>query len=726
MTSAESTALRHDQPHTVSDLYSRRSFAEQLGRLLALPAGSPGIVVGIEGPWGSGKTTVIRYLIESLENVSDDGPIVVEFNPWMLAGADALVEALLTELASGIGMNAGTKQAEKSLALASKVLGYAGLMRHLKYLKYVPGVSLVGVAAETVGTALHHAGEFAADIGDAVDNAKKVVEEAEKLVSVKVGLSQRKKDVIAALQELDRPIVVVVDDLDRLTPDEIKAVFRTIKAVADFPRVAYLLAYDRNVIAESLGGGPTAGGNAYIEKIVQVAYPISPAFPWQLQQHLSEEIQALLTRIGRELEVFEADLMGKAMSLTCSMLRYPRDVSRLINRLTLSLGSTTHEVNAADVIVAESLFHRFPAMRDTVVKSPELFTGSYWSLAEELHSTDWSMYFGSTQDKRREAWQVHLPENKAECAIVTTAVKFLFPLVTGGRTESPRSHLRISELSRLIRFLACTSVTGVQEVADIHRLLGLPDGLGEMLSDLDGQRATEMVNHMIAYMDTAKALNNNGVVQEVTRSCAVDKLAQSSSRDYSRAVATLVANCLQRMADKVRDAVLEFVESVPLVFGFDFLSTVGMAHGLVRGAEQHKIAEATRYVAEPGVVEHAIGVWRERVRGAIASGAVIEEQDLFVVLYGLGHLGDGSKDADAIEAFRELCMNTPGGLTHFFDQARPYKGFQPVTFFLYVWGVNAMADLVEASPHAGEFSWYIEQLRTDAQVHDYVAKRNKE
>jgi len=151
-----------------------------------------------------------------------------------------------------------------------------------------------------------------------------------------------------------------------------------------------------------------------------------------------------------------------------------------------------------------------------------------------------------------------------------------------------------------------------------------------------------------------------------------------------------------------------------------------MAHGLVRGVDQGKLADAVRYVATPSVIKELIAVWHERARSAIASGHVIEEQDIFVVLYGVGHLGEQSKDADAVEAFRELCTAAPGGLTHFLDQARPYKEFQPVTFYLYVWDADAMADLVAASPHAGEFAWYIEILRTDAEVREHVAKRNKE
>ncbi|MEM5366451.1 P-loop NTPase fold protein [Paraburkholderia azotifigens] len=724
MAQSQTVTFQHDQPQVESDLYGRKPFAEKLGRLLVLPTESPGIVIGVEGPWGSGKTTVVRYIVESLKKTPDEPPIVVEFNPWMLAGAGALVEALLTELASGIGMDARRKKAKKSLEAAGKILGYAGLLRHLKYLKYVPGVSLVGVAADTVGTALHDASELATKAATAADSAKKVVEEAEKLVAVKVGLAERKKEVVKALKKLDRSIVVVVDDLDRLTPDEIKAVFRTIKAVADFPRVAYLLAYDRNVVSESLGGGPFAGGDAYIEKIVQVAYPISPAFPWQLHGHIAREISRLLTLIRRELEPFESELIARATTVACSLCRYPRDIVRLINRLTLSLASTKHEVNAADIIVAEALFQRFPKIREAVVQNPERFTGTFWSVENEIVATDWSMYLSVSKEERRNAWQEHLPGDKADSAVATGALKFLFPLITGISPSSyPVSHLRLAELSRLIRFFARTSVMGVQEVADIHGLLADPSEVGELLNDLDYAKAVEMVNHMTAYLQTARSVDGSSLVRQLIRSCTSARLAATGMRDFSRAVAELTANCLQGCGAELPVLVHEFVVGTPLAYGLDLLIMVGMHHGQVRGVEEHKVRDATDFVTDSSAVTSAIETWRKRAAKSISSGSIMEEGDFFAVLYGLANLGSDSRNADAIDSFRWFCVSVNGGLEFFLKEAEPFKEFQVNLFFLYVWDANEMAALVEQCSASSEYEWYATRLRTDAEAQKYVAAR---
>jgi hypothetical protein len=90
-------------------------------------------------------------------------------------------------------------------------------------------------------------------------------------------------------------------------------------------------------------------------------------------------------------------------------------------------------------------------------------------------------------------------------------------------------------------------------------------------------------------------------------SCTFDRIVQPSIRDYSRAVATLVTNCMRRSAvDDTHDIAVGFVESVPLTFGFDFLCEVARVHIQVRRADDSKLAEVTRYIADVRAVAVAI------------------------------------------------------------------------------------------------------------------------
>jgi predicted KAP-like P-loop ATPase len=76
------------------------------------------------------------------------------------------------------------------------------------------------------------------------------------------------------LRKASSKLLVIVVDIDRLSGDEVREVFRLIKSVADFPNVTYLLAFDREAVCrmhEPMQGGT---GEEYLEKIVQVPFEL--------------------------------------------------------------------------------------------------------------------------------------------------------------------------------------------------------------------------------------------------------------------------------------------------------------------------------------------------------------------------------------------------------------------------------------------------------------------
>src|SRR5690606_39707911 len=61
-------------------------------------------------------------------------------------------------------------------------------------------------------------------------------------------LEKEKAQIQEELRKLERKIVVFVDDLDRLEPNEVVEVLRLVRAVVDFPNVIYVLCYSRDII----------------------------------------------------------------------------------------------------------------------------------------------------------------------------------------------------------------------------------------------------------------------------------------------------------------------------------------------------------------------------------------------------------------------------------------------------------------------------------------------
>ena len=70
---------------------------------------------------------------------------------------------------------------------------------------------------------------------------------------------------------------MVIDDVDRLTPQEIQELFQLIKANADFPNVVYLVLFERTTVENSVEKVLEVDGREYLEKIVQVGFDLPRA-----------------------------------------------------------------------------------------------------------------------------------------------------------------------------------------------------------------------------------------------------------------------------------------------------------------------------------------------------------------------------------------------------------------------------------------------------------------
>jgi predicted KAP-like P-loop ATPase len=86
------------------DQLGRASFAATLAKTIRSMKGSDSFVFGICGPWGSGKSSVLRMTVNELESgKSKFKPIVVTFNPWSFSGQEQLLASSLGQLAAALG-----------------------------------------------------------------------------------------------------------------------------------------------------------------------------------------------------------------------------------------------------------------------------------------------------------------------------------------------------------------------------------------------------------------------------------------------------------------------------------------------------------------------------------------------------------------------------------------------------------------------------------------------
>ena len=238
------TALSADLPSSdpKDDLFGHAPFAKNLAESILRYQSSDGLVLALYGPWGSGKSTVLNYVGYYLDQIREENrPVVVTFNPWWFSGQENLARAFLGQLQAVL-----PSKSEKFKKLGDLL------------------------------------GDFAEGIGGLIDLSGMTGGVAGKLGRL-VGMvtKQKPKDVPALkseiskiLKEAGKRILIVVDDIDRLTPDETRQLFTVIKALADFPNVIYLLAFDREVAANAIRQQSGLPGEHYLEKIIQVPFEL--------------------------------------------------------------------------------------------------------------------------------------------------------------------------------------------------------------------------------------------------------------------------------------------------------------------------------------------------------------------------------------------------------------------------------------------------------------------
>jgi predicted KAP-like P-loop ATPase len=105
-------------------------------------------------------------------------------------------------------------------------------------------------------------------------------------------VEQQRQAIEAALSKLTDPIVVVIDDIDRLTAREIRDMLGLVRLTAHFPKIIYLLAFDRAKVERALDQDGLEGGRNYLDKIVELSFDLPATSPHALGNLLIRRVRS--------------------------------------------------------------------------------------------------------------------------------------------------------------------------------------------------------------------------------------------------------------------------------------------------------------------------------------------------------------------------------------------------------------------------------------------------
>ncbi|QFT58091.1 KAP family P-loop domain protein [Sulfitobacter sp. THAF37] len=309
-----------------SDRFGFDPFASAISDCIRSIENPLGSVAAIYGPWGSGKSSVINLVRHHLAKDAPDLD-VINFPAWMYRTEDALAVGFFKELYAGLS------------PVLSDQTKAAGALRKL-------GANLAG-ASSLAGMAV---GLFAGSVGEkattaTLDALGGFIEQGEAAEDLQATLAD-------ALREAGKKFLVVIDDLDRLSPEEALVIFRLVKSVGRLPNVMYLLAYDREATEQAVARRFPSEGAHYLEKIIQAGFEL----PQPDQSHLNVMMGEVLNGLAADLPEIDPVEFGNLFhSIVAPELKTPRDVFRLANTISITITPIKSDVFFPDFVSLETL-----------------------------------------------------------------------------------------------------------------------------------------------------------------------------------------------------------------------------------------------------------------------------------------------------------------------------------------------------------------------------------
>ena len=278
------------------------------------------LTIGVQGEWGSGKTSLLNTIKEDLcdKNGAKFYPIWV--NTWeysLLSSPDETLIKIISGLVSQIGELTQSQNNENgkkaAAALGSLMKGFGGVMG-----------GFGGKAIEMAGDAIE-----SSTSSKTADNSIKALRDALQNV------------IDEAIQNSDKKaFIFFIDDLDRLDPTVAVSILELIKNLFDLNNCIFVLAIDYGVVVKGLQSkfGKMTDENewefrAFFDKIIQLPFSM-PTSDYNIEKYL----QALLVNVNY---FAEADLQNKeilsniADTVGLSVGTNPRALKRLANSVAL-------------------------------------------------------------------------------------------------------------------------------------------------------------------------------------------------------------------------------------------------------------------------------------------------------------------------------------------------------------------------------------------------------
>lgn len=333
------------------DRLDRSVFARYLARCMLDHRDPDSLVVGLYGGWGVGKTSVINLVVEELNfaatNLPDDEkPIILNFSPWSYSGQNQLIYNFFRRLSSVLRNEPYLENSDRIIHL---------LELYVSYFTQKPIPKPLRTKRSLLDRILfkNHEDVYAWESG-------------RDLTLIKAELNE-------LLKNQKHKIIIIIDNISRLYDYEIKQIFQIVKSMGDYANTAYLLAFDKEYVVHAINQIDGAGGEEFVEKIVQLPFDIPPISRQDIEKIFADRLAEVVATVPEQAWNTEywADIYYGSLKY---FFENCRDITRYVNTLNFSYSRLRDVVNPVDFFALTAIEVFTPDVYSGIRENKDLFT----------------------------------------------------------------------------------------------------------------------------------------------------------------------------------------------------------------------------------------------------------------------------------------------------------------------------------------------------------------
>jgi len=168
-----------------------------------------------------------------------------------------------------------------------------------------------------------------------------------------------KESIKQTLKRISKKVLVVIDDFDRLSKDEILEVLKLIDSNAAFPNMFFMTAYDKKQVNKYFGDIGNAEDACFVDKFFNLEF----AIPLRPYTYISRFIEGELNKkfpANNNQEIQFNGIVTSSQNLFRQYVPTLRDAKRYINQFALDYREVEGDVDLREFILVQLIKYRFP------------------------------------------------------------------------------------------------------------------------------------------------------------------------------------------------------------------------------------------------------------------------------------------------------------------------------------------------------------------------------